>query len=87
LTIPDEDEIKGLGIEEILALFFVGKADETTVPPPIIIGDKGGKMRPVFFWKSAGESLSRPINTTGAISSAAKYTTIPALSNIFLIQL
>jgi len=77
LTVPEESEIEGLGLEEVLALFFFGKADETTVRPPIIIGDKGGKMKPVFFWISAGSPLSRPINTVGTIASAAKYTTIP----------
>lgn len=77
LTIPDEQEIKGLGIEEILALFFFGKADITITPPPIIIGDQGGKMKPVFLWIQAGGSLSRPENTGGTISAAAKYTSIP----------
>lgn len=77
LTVPEESEIKGLSTDEILSLFFFGKADLVITPPPIIVAEGGGKLRPVFFWKAAaGTPLSRPINTGGTYSAATKYTAI-----------
>lgn len=75
LTIPTEEEIKGLSIDQILALFAVNRADMTTIPAPVP-EVYGGGMKPIFFWQTFKGSTARPINTSSDIVPAAQYKSL-----------
>lgn len=81
LTVPTEEEIKGLSIEQILALFSFDKADQSLgEPPKLILG--GASVKSILYWEVTGSNLARPINTTGTLSAGAQYTGLGTLKQI-----
>lgn len=74
LTVPTEEEIKGLSVDEILALFSFDKADAGIGKPPRIVFVGESSVKSILYWEATGNNLVRPINASGNLSAAAQYS-------------